>query len=261
MRQLAQPRIEINGRPPVAEQFQLPLVNYGHFTAMQVRDGRTRGLDLHLARLDGATRELFGAGLDGDLVRDHIRHALGDDTPAASVRVIVYWPDGDDAASIVVTVRPPAPTPKSPQSLRSVGYQRPAAHIKHAGGFGQAYYGRMAVHEGFDDALLTGHGGVIAESGIANIGFFDGTSVVWPDEPCLHGITMQLLEPRLPGIGIESRRGPVRLADVAAFEAAFITNSHGVAAVGRIDDVTLPPGHDVVEAAARLYESVPWDVI
>ncbi|GAA4596556.1 aminotransferase class IV family protein [Planotetraspora phitsanulokensis] len=261
MRQLAQPRIEINGRPPVAEQVPLPLVNHGHFTAMQVRDGRTRGLDLHLARLDGATRELFGDGLDGDLVRDHIRHALGDDVSDASVRVIVYWPDGDDAASIVVTVRPPAPDPKSPQSLKSVAHQRPAAHIKHIGGFGQYYYGRMAVREGFDDALLTGHGGVVAESAIANIGFFDGTSVVWPDEPCLHGITMQLLEPRLPDIGIGSRRGPVRLADVAGFEAVFITNSHGVAAVRRIDDLVLPTGHHVVEAAARLYDSVPWDVI
>lgn len=33
---------------------------------MQVRDLRTRGLDLHLARLDAAQREIYGTGLDGE---------------------------------------------------------------------------------------------------------------------------------------------------------------------------------------------------
>jgi hypothetical protein len=32
---------------------------YGHFTAMQVRGRRTRGLALHLRRLEAATKELF----------------------------------------------------------------------------------------------------------------------------------------------------------------------------------------------------------
>ena len=60
------PRIEINGHGATADQLGFPaLVNYGHFTAMQVRNRRVRGLDLHLARLDSATRELFGASLDG----------------------------------------------------------------------------------------------------------------------------------------------------------------------------------------------------
>jgi hypothetical protein len=37
-----------------------------------------------LARLDSATRELFGPGLDGDLAREYIRHALGLGTQDAS---------------------------------------------------------------------------------------------------------------------------------------------------------------------------------
>ena len=41
------------------------LGSYGHFTAMQVRAGATRGLPLHLARLDAANRELFGVPLAG----------------------------------------------------------------------------------------------------------------------------------------------------------------------------------------------------
>ena len=74
-------RIEINGEPATAEQLAYPaIVNYGHFTAMQVRRGAVRGLGLHLARLDSATRELFGVGLDGELVRAYVRHALAGGT-------------------------------------------------------------------------------------------------------------------------------------------------------------------------------------
>ena len=80
-------RVEVNGRTATAEDLRHPaLVNYGHITAMQVRHGRTRGLDLHLSRLDTATRELFDAGLDPDRIRDHLRHALADSRDA-SVRV------------------------------------------------------------------------------------------------------------------------------------------------------------------------------
>lgn len=83
-------KVEIDGRPATAETIVHPaLVNYGHFTMMRVRDGRTRGLDKHLARLDAATRELFGTGLDGTLVRDRVRHALAgriSSTSAASAR-------------------------------------------------------------------------------------------------------------------------------------------------------------------------------
>jgi branched-subunit amino acid aminotransferase/4-amino-4-deoxychorismate lyase len=73
-------RVEVNGGPATAGQLANPaIVNDGHFTAMQVRGGAVRGLRLHLARLDSATRELFWTGLDGELVRAHVRHALGAD--------------------------------------------------------------------------------------------------------------------------------------------------------------------------------------
>jgi hypothetical protein len=79
------PRVEVDGRPPTAEQLQhRALVNYGHFTAMQVRDRKVRGLHLHLHRLEAATEEVFGANLDASRIREHIRHALGEDLPDAS---------------------------------------------------------------------------------------------------------------------------------------------------------------------------------
>ncbi|MGV9775649.1 aminotransferase class IV family protein [Streptosporangium sp. NPDC003464] len=255
------PRVEIDGRAATPERLlPLTLSNYGHFTAMQVRGGKVRGMDLHLDRLRAATRELFDADLDADRVRDHIRHALGGDG-AASVRVYVFRAEPDGAVSVMVVVRPPSEMPSTPQRLRAVPYQRPVPHIKHIGGFGQAYHRRLAERGGFHEALLTGPDGVISEGGITNIGFFDGSAVVWPDAPALLGITMQLLEPRLPGAGLPSRRGTVRLADLTSFTAAFVTNSQGIAPVERVDDLSIPVDAELMKTVTRIYDSVPWDPI
>ncbi len=203
-------RVEVNGSAATADRpQQLALFNYGHFTAMQLRNGRVRGLDLHLNRLDAATRELFGTSLDAGRIRSLISHALAGDRDA-SVRVIVFWPAKDG---------------------------------------------------GFDDALLTGPGGVIAEGAITNIAFFSESTVTWPDAPCLSGITMQLLEPRLAVGGLRTGRGPVRLADLPAFAAAFVTNSRGIAPVGRIDATDIPVSPALMKTVSEIYESIPWDPI
>lgn len=250
-------KIEVDGRAAAAADLAYPvLVNYGHFTAMQVRGGRVRGLDLHLQRLENATRELFGTDLDPSLVRAHLRHALGSREDAA-VRVVVFQRDTAPAPSVLVAVREPVEAPAAAQRLMSVPYQRPVPHIKHVGGFGQSYWGRQARRRGFDDALLTGPGGVIAEAAIANVAFWDGTAVVWPDAPCLEGITMQLLEPRLP----VTRRARVVLADVPSYAGAFVANSTGVAPVAAIDDMTLPVDADLMKTVGAGYDAVPWDEI
>src|SRR5450755_4282193 len=115
------PRLEINGRTATIEQvWELDLSNYGHFTAMQVRGRKTVGMDFHLTRLDAATRELFGVGLDGDRIRGYISHALADDTADASVRVNVFRSSVTDDVSVMVSVRPPASRPAAGQRLQSV---------------------------------------------------------------------------------------------------------------------------------------------
>ena len=252
-------RTEVDGREATAEQLRFPAFTYGHFTAMQVRDRSVRGLALHLSRLDAGNGELFGAGLDGDVVRDRIRHALDDDIADASVRVYV----GEDGrrVSILVTVRGPIEVTSEPIGLMSVPYQRSEPHIKHVADHGQVYHRRRAELAGFDDALLTGPDGVISEAGIANIAFFDGTTVVWPDAPALQGITMQLVEPRLTEGGVPTRSGPMFLRDLASYRAAFVTNSRGIVPVGRIDDVAMAVDADLMRTVAEVYGSVTWDTI
>ncbi|MFD7284358.1 aminotransferase class IV [Streptomyces sp. NPDC059863] len=253
--------IEVDGRPATETDLRLrALDTYGHFTAMQIRDGRVRGLDLHLARLDASTRELFGTGLDGERVRALLRHALGD-VRDASGRVYVHRPEEAGEVSLMVTVRPPAVPDERAQSLMSVPYLRPVAHVKHLGGFAQTHYGRVARKAGFDDALLTGERGVVAEAAIANIAFWDGDSVVWPDAPVLTGITMALVEPRLPAAGLPSVRREVTLADLPRYRAALVTNSHGIAPVSRIDDTVFPGDAALVRRVIELYDAVEWDRI
>ena len=242
--------MEIDGRPASPDAWHILDLSYSHFTAMQIRGGRTRGLDLHLARLDAANREIFGQPLDPDLVRQRIRHALGTQSDA-SVRVHV----GEDA--MAVTVRDPAGAATEPQRLRSVRYRRPLAHLKHHGGFAAEYHRRVAIRDGYDEIVLTGDDGTIAEGGITNVGCWDGTSLVWPDAPHLAGITMQVLQ-RGP---LPSRYAPLRVADLPDFAAVFVTNARGIVAVERVDDVPLNVDEAFTKTLIDSYNAAPWDEI
>lgn len=250
--------LEYNGASPTADQLRaLALNGYGHFTAMQVRGGRVRGLDLHLARLGQATAELFGTTLDRDEVRGYIRHALSVGADA-SVRVYVQRPEPDQPPSVLVIVRPPGGL-RPEFSLQPVPYQRSVAHIKHLGDFGQTYYGRLAEQHGFDDAVLTGPDGLISEGSITNVGFFDGNEVVWPAAAMLPGITMQLLQRGIQSV--PCRYSPVRVADLSSFATVFVTNSRGIAPVTRVDDRKLPVDAGFMTLLADTYESARWDPI
>jgi branched-subunit amino acid aminotransferase/4-amino-4-deoxychorismate lyase len=254
--------VEIDGRPATVEEiWGLDMSAQGHFTAMQVRSRRTLGLDFHLKRLDDATRELFGMGLDGDRVRDCIRHAIADDIGDASVRVNVFRPEPTGDVSILVSVRPPASAPSRSQNLQTFVYQRPDPHIKHASGFGQGYYRGLANGNGFDEALFVGSDGLISEGSIANIGFIHGDAIEWPHAPALLGVMMQVLQRELDTAGVSWRYGPVRVTDLASIDGAFVTNSHGMASVARIDDLSMPTNSELMRTASQLLATARYDPI
>ena len=277
------PRLELNGRAVTGLSLELypAFGSYGHFTAMQVRGGRVRGLDFHLARLDAATRELFGVGLSGERVLGHLRHALGhgssekndgrngSTTRDASVRINVFSPDGsveppagvEPEISVLLTVGPPHEMPAGPLSLCSVPYQRPFAHIKHVGGFAQGHYIKLVERRGFDEPLLVGEGGLIAEGAITNVGFIQGDAVVWPQAPMLLGTGMQVLQRELSAADVPQHHRRVLLDDLAAFDGAFVTNSRGIATVRRIDELDIPLGAPLLAHVLDRCAQAPWDAI
>jgi len=245
-------RVEIDGRPADAEaRAMIDHGAWGHFTAMQVRDRRTRGLDLHLARLDGAQREMYGTGLDGELVLARIAHALGD-VRDASVRVYGYW------AGVIVVVRPPGELPSRPHALASQRFQRPMARLKHSGSWAGGYYRQRALDAGFDEGLLVDAAGCISEGANTNVGFWRNATVVWPDGPMLPGIAMLVLRREL---SVAQAITTVRLGDIPSYDGMFLCNSRGWAPVYRVDDVEIPVDATLAEQLAAAYDGAAQDAL
>ena len=247
--------IEVNGREAAqAEVSLLEHEGWGHFTAMQVRGGRTRGLDLHLARLEAAHQEVYGRPLGGQEVRNRIRHALGG-RPDASVRVYGYW------AGLIVTVRKPQDTPDRPHSMMAVQFQRPLARLKHVGSWGQGRSGDAALAAGFDEGLLTDETGRISEGTVTNVGFWREGTVVWPDAPKLDGITMLVLRRQFEAAGVGQAEEPVRVQDLPRYGGMILCNSRGWAPVGRVDDQVISQDEAFTAVIKAALGSCPWDEI
>jgi branched-subunit amino acid aminotransferase/4-amino-4-deoxychorismate lyase len=247
--------IEVNGHE--ADQAEVSLLEHegwGHFTAMQVRGGGARGLDLHLSRLETAHQEVYGRALDGQEVRARIRHALGG-RPDASVRVYGYW------AGLIVTVRDPQDMPRRPHSMTAVQFQRPLARLKHVGSWGQGRFSKMALAAGFDEGLLVDETGRISEGTITNVGFCQDGTVIWPDAPKLDGITMLVLRRRLAAAGVGQAEKPVRVDDLAGYDGIILCNSLGWAPVGRVDDLIIPQDDTFTGVIAAAIDGCPWDEI
>ena len=247
--------IEVNGRE--ADQAAVSLLEHegwGHFTAMQVRGGRTRGLGLHLSRLEAAHDEVYGRALGGQEICARIRHALGG-RPDASVRVYGYW------AGLLVTVRGPQDMPRRPHSMTAVQFQRPLARLKHVGSWGQGRFRELALAAGFDEGLLVDEAGRISEGTITNVGFWRDGMVIWPDAPKLAGITMLLLRRQLTAAGIGQAEKPVCVQDLAGYDGMILCNSRGWAPVSRVDDMMISQDEAFTGLVAAAIDGCPWDEI
>jgi branched-subunit amino acid aminotransferase/4-amino-4-deoxychorismate lyase len=253
-------RVLVNGKAPGPSDLRHPaLINYGHFTSMQVRGGKVRGLALHLDRIARSHHDLFGSSLDVLQTQEFMRTAV-EAMPDCYLRTVFY--ESTPGEPTVMTVqRPPVGANAEPVALMPVNYQRPLAHIKHNGTFCKIYHAVLAERAGFDDALHTTPDGWIAETTGANIGFYDGNRVYWPDQPSLPGITWNLLENGLQERGIGSQRIPVNVARVGNFASAFLTNSMGVAPISRIGDTPMGDPLPVVTLLTAVYDEIAWDDI
>jgi branched-subunit amino acid aminotransferase/4-amino-4-deoxychorismate lyase len=260
-------RSELNGGEVALDDLRmLALMNYGHFTSMQVLDGCVRGLDLHLQRLDRSTRELFGHPLDIDATRGHMRKVIAASTGPMSLRVNVFSRrlDRDRLANpvevdVLVTGAPAREIATVPLRVRSVRYERESPHIKHVGTFGLFQQKRLAQAAGYDDALFVDASGAVSEGSIWNVGFFDGERVLWPDAPALDGTSMQLLKAGLRASAIPMQTGRIELGEIASFRGAFFTNSScaacPIAAIDSNEFVVDKVLLDTLEACMAL---APW---
>ena len=85
----------LNGKPASADDLRiLAVVNYGHYSSMQVRNGAVQGLALHEQRLQAGTLELFGSVLDFSALREQMRNAVAD-LQDCTLRATVFSRDFD----------------------------------------------------------------------------------------------------------------------------------------------------------------------
>ncbi|MFI7059896.1 aminotransferase class IV [Kribbella sp. NPDC050124] len=247
----------LNGEPLLTiDPELLRATSYGHFSSLQVRDGRVDGLDLHFERLDRSSREVFGLPLAADRVRADLRAALDHaGTGDLSLRVNVF---ATTELQLLVRVSPPVDPGTQPVRLRAFRHERAVPHLKHTGTFDLIYYGRQAELAGYDDAVFHTASGEISEASIWNICFARGTSIVFPSAPVLPGIRQQVLQRGLDTYTTTS----VPLTDLPTYDAAYLTNSIDpalpVAAI-TTDQGTTTYGEHAVSAAviAKAYEAVP----
>jgi branched-subunit amino acid aminotransferase/4-amino-4-deoxychorismate lyase len=257
------PAAQLNGVPVNLDQLTaLALINYGHYTSARVDDLRVRGLSLHVERLVQDCHRIFDAQLDPDWVRRLVRHALAEAPPSVVVRVTVFDPElplgqiGADAQPhLLVTTRPAAVKPLPALRLQSTQYCRELPAVKHVGLFGSLRRRRIAQRNGFDDVLFTGAGTEISEAATANVGVVDGDRIIWPQAPCLAGVTMRLIN---EAVGEQADTAPVTLRELAGVDAVFATNAAvGVRPVMAIDGIRFPAEHPVIDTLRKRYAEIP----
>ncbi|CAB3679233.1 aminotransferase class IV family protein [Achromobacter pestifer] len=226
----------------------LAFAGYAHFTAMQIRDGRVRGLDLHLARLRTASIDMFGQALPDTQILAALRAAIQAGPAEMSLVATVYSPAGEFTVAgpdlqpeLLVRTSPPSAGPSGPLALAAIAHERMLPSVKHVGEVAKTYLLRQAVADGFDDAAFVDQQGRLSEASIWNLAFWDGEAVVWPDAAMLTGTTMGIVRRQLDRMGVLQRVQAITPEDVPALLGAVVMNSWtpGVP-VNRIGASTLP---------------------
>lgn len=243
----------------------LAFAGHAHFTAMQVREGRVRGLDLHVARLRDASNALFGQALPDERIRAFLRAALERAPSALSLTATVHATTGefvaardDEALDVLVRTAAPSSGPAGPLDLALFEYERVLPDIKHVGEVAKTHFLRRAVAQGFDDAAFTDRHGRISEGSIWNLAFWSGNAVVWPVASMLGGVTMRIVRRQLAGLGVAQHDRELTPADIPSMAGAVVMNSWtpGIA-VRRLGTATLPDSPSLAALLHRAYEQEP----
>jgi branched-subunit amino acid aminotransferase/4-amino-4-deoxychorismate lyase len=261
---------QIDGRTATAEELSaLAFAGFAHFTAMQVRGGAVRGLDLHLARLNSASTEFFGQAMSDEVVRERLRAAIGKGPSDVSLTATMFSRTGEFTRSgaqndpaVLVRTGPAFDGPKGPLRLAAVEHERPLPAIKHVGEATKTHYLRRAVRDGYDDAAFVDSRGHLSEATIWNLVFWDGESVVWPKAALLAGVTMGILRRQLESLNIPQREETVSLDHLSELRGAAVMNSwtSGVP-VNAIASVPVPTSPMFMEILRQAYEREPLESV
>ncbi|MBV7263498.1 aminotransferase class IV family protein [Photobacterium sp. WH24] len=223
----------INGQLATGSQLSvLTFAGHAHFTAMQVRNGKIRGLDLHIERLQQASHHLFGKSLSNEAILHQIRDVLRSGENNRSLMVYVYSDSGEftpreDSSRLNILIRQSAASdgPHGPLTMKTFAHERILPSIKHVGEIAKTHLMRQAVNQGFDDAIFTDNQGRLTEASIWNLAFWDGEAVIWPKGAKLRGTTMQIVQRQLDAMQIPQQEQNITETNLLCSQAAAVMNS------------------------------------
>lgn len=258
--------VQRNARDATAEDLiPLAFAGYAHFTALQVRSGGVRGLDLHLNRLRSASQSMFGQALLDETVRNAIRAGISASPSDCSLLATMYSSTGEFTAEatgkppeILVRTMAPSSGPGGPLSLAVFEYERILPEIKHVGEVAKTWFMRQAAAQGFDDAAFVDRHGRFSEASIWNLVFWDGHAVVWPEAAMLRGTSMGIVMRQLERLGIPQRHQIVTQHTLSQFEGAAVMNSWtpGIA-VRKLGAAVIPSAPDFIALLHKAYGAEP----
>lgn len=254
----------INGRlTTAAELTPLAFAGFAHFTAMQVRNRKVKGLDLHLTRLREASMEFFGGALPDTQLRSYIKLAIDDGPEDQSLTATVFSRSGefnvdsmDVEPEVLVRTGAPSDGPAGPLELAAIDHERPLATIKHVGEVGKTYYLHQAIRQGFDDAVFVDRRGRLSEATIWNLVFWDGETVIWPKAEILSGTMMGIIQRQLDRLGIPQTQEEVTMDRLDDLSGAAVMNSWtpGIA-VTAIGSKVIPEAKPFMKLLHESYEA------
>ncbi|MDR9767898.1 aminotransferase class IV family protein [Shewanella baltica] len=261
---------QLNGHPVnLSELTPLAFAGFAHFTAMQIRNGKIKGLDLHLRRLHRASVEFFGMALPDELVQSYIKKTIGEGHEDLSLTVTIFSRHGEFTADSMnvepaVLVRTGAPFngPNGPLRLAAINHERPLPTIKHVGEVGKTYFLHQAIRKGFDDAAFVDNLGHLSEATIWNLVFWDGETVIWPKAKILNGTMMSIVQRQLEHLNIPQRHETITLKRLSELSGAAVMNSWSPGiSITTIGTVTIAEAKPFIRLLHQAFEAEPASTI
>lgn len=215
------------------------LLGDGLFETMLVLNRTALWGNMHLARMEGAAREM-GLSFDRAAVDDAMAELLAAAEPGhhalritltrgASVRGLGA---NGGVPSLLLALEPFDPALMfQPVALATAGVRRnphsPSSRLKTLSYVDNVLAAREAAAKGMEDALMLNVEGAACCSTIANLFLLDGDRLVTParDQGILTGVMRQALIAAAAQLGMAAEERAVEPRELAEADAVFLTNS------------------------------------
>jgi branched-chain amino acid aminotransferase len=228
------------------------LLGDGVFETILALDGRPVWLPDHLDRLLAGV-SVFGLKAERTQLEREALAVIGPEPGIIRLTVMRgagprgLAAGGPQAAPVLATFYPlPAATIRAPVRLAVSSVRRnegsPAARLKTLSYADNILAAREAVSRGADDALMLNNAGSVACVSAGNIFAISGSKLLTP--PCSDGVLAGIARKHILAcagrLGLDPAEGPLRVEDLTAADAVFMTNSlRLVSPVTELDGVAL----------------------